>query len=297
MDEKQRKGLATAQTDAEASAEAGSLWIQRDHAGAVIEPQTTPSEDAREEPAEGLAGLVQAVAEPVHGHIVGPVAGALGTVIGAANTALSGRNAAGRRSRRLAREPLANLYELYPEARQASPRELGLRFVPLEEIRGTAVAGAAQRGGDFLPLKPFRGDNWETRWRRIQAANDRLVALPPVDLVKYADSYWVVDGHNRVAVALYANGTGLDAMVTELVPLDGRASAQPSQLLGLLSEAGEMRAAAQGHRPAIALDYDARSSDAPEADEPEGDEPEGDEPEGDEPEGETGRPLFWEAED
>ena len=233
------------------------------------------AEDPSEAPAEGgvarVASLAAAVAEPVvehlveplHGRVVGPVAGALGTVLGAANQAWSGRDAiVGRRLRRRAKQPLASLYELYPEARLASPRELGLRFVPLEEIRGTAVAGAAQRGSDFLPLKPFRGGNWEARWRRILLANERLIPLPPVDLVKFDGEYWVVDGHNRVASAFYANGAGLDAMVTELVPLDGQTSEQPSSLLSFFPEAGEMRAAAQGFRPAMGMQYSEQPADA-----------------------------------
>jgi hypothetical protein len=234
-----------------------------------------PPENAPEEPAEGavggVAGLVAAVTEPVvehiveplHGRVVGPVAGALGSVLGAANQAWSGSNAiVGRRLRRRAKEPLASLYELYPEARLASPRELGLRFVPLEEIRGTAVAGAAQRGSDFLPLNPFRGANWEARWRRIRLANEQLIALPPVDLVKFDGEFWVVDGHNRVASALYSNGAGLDAMVTELVPLDGQTSERPSSLLSFFPEAGEMRAAAQGLRPAMGMNYSEHRADA-----------------------------------
>jgi hypothetical protein len=160
---------------------------------------------------------------------------------------------ASRRLSRQAREPLANLYELYPEAREASPHELGLRFVPVDEIRGTAVAGATQRGGDFLPLKPFRGENWGARWRRIREANERLQPLPPVDLIKFDGDYWVVDGHNRVAATLYDNGVGLDAMVTELVPLDGQTSERPQNLLSYLGETSELRAAAQGHRPAMGM--------------------------------------------
>jgi hypothetical protein len=223
-----------------------------------------PAEQRAEGGAAVVASLVAAVTEPVvehvveplHGRVVGPMAGALGTVLGAANQAWSGRDAiVSRRLRRRAKEPLASLYELYPEARFASPHELGLRFVPLEEIRGTAVAGAAQRGGDFLPLKPFRSTNWEARWNRIRQANDRLIPLPPVDLVKFDGDFWVVDGHNRVATALYADGAGLDAMVTELVPLDGQTSERPSSLLSLYPEAIEMRAAAQGLRPAMGMRY------------------------------------------
>jgi hypothetical protein len=221
-----------------------------------------PAEGPAETAGGGVAGfvasvkdpVVEHVVEPLHERVVGPMAGALGTVLGAANQAWSGRDAVvGRRLRRRAKEPLASLYELYPEARLASPRELGLRFVPLEEIRGTAVAGAAQRGGDFLPLGPFRGENWEGRWRRILHAHERLQALPPVDLIKFEGDFWVVDGHNRVAAVLYNRGIGVDAMVTELVPLDGRMSERPTNLLSYLGGAAELRAAAQGHRPAMGM--------------------------------------------
>ena len=199
-----------------------------------------------ESSAGGIVGTLQTVA--------GPVAGVIGSVIGAASQAwFTSEAGVGWRLRRQAREPLASLYALYPEARLAAPRELGLRFVPVEEIRGTAVAGATQRGGDFLPLKPFRGENWGGRWRRIREAHTKLQPLPPVDLVKYDGDYWVMDGHNRVAAALYSNGVGLDAMVTELVPLDGQTSERPGTLLPYLGETGEMRAAAQGHRPAMGM--------------------------------------------
>ncbi len=77
--------------------------------------------------------------------------------------------------------------------------------------RGTAVGGGDQRGGDFLPLRPFRGRNWTARWQRLRQAQDRLAVLPPIDVVKYADRYWVVDGHNRVALALYGGQLEIDA--------------------------------------------------------------------------------------
>jgi hypothetical protein len=202
----------------------------------------------------GIVGHLHNVAEPFADHIVSPVAGAIGTMIDAASAAWALRESViERRLKRQAREPLLNLYEAYPEAKLASPRELGLRFVPVEEILGTAVAGIAQRGGDFLPLTPFRGENWAARWQRICDANERLQPLPPVDLIKFGGEYWVVDGHNRVAATLYANGVGLDAMVTEMVPLDGRTSERPSSLLTYLGQGVELRAAASGRRPAMGM--------------------------------------------
>jgi len=205
----------------------------------------------------GIVSALHTVAEPVAtviGTVAEPVASAIGNVIGAANDALTGGvRARARRLRHLNRAPLANLYELHPEAREASPRELGLRFIPVDEIRGTAVAGIAQRGSDYLPLRPFRGANWEARWARIRRAFEHLESLPPVDLVKFGGEYWVLDGHNRVAAALYGNGTGLDAMVTELVPLDGQASERGTGLLPLLGDTAALRAAAEGLPPAIGL--------------------------------------------
>jgi hypothetical protein len=222
-----------------------------DGSDAMAEKPGTPDpEESTQLESESFASSIvshlQAVAEPV--------ANAFGTVIEAAGQAMSGpADLAGRIHRAISPEPLANLYEVHPEARMASPRELGMRFIPVEEILGTAVAGAAQRGSDFLPLRQFRGDNWQARWQRILKANERLQPLPPVDLVKFAGGYWVVDGHNRVGAVRLDNGAGVDAMVTELVPLDGRVSERPTNLLELMGEAQAIRAAAQGHRPAIGM--------------------------------------------
>jgi len=123
-----------------------------------------------------------------------------------------------RRVRRMGAHPLASLTELHPESRRARPVEVGLRTIDVADIRGTAVGGGAQRGGDFLPLKPFRGQNWGARWQRLRRAHERLVDLPPIDVVKFGDGFWVEDGHNRVALALYTGQVGIDASVTELVP-------------------------------------------------------------------------------
>jgi hypothetical protein len=250
--------------DGAPEAAAGHIPAGEAPAGEAPAGEAPAGEVAREPEPEGSIGIVghlQNAAEPIANavepfmdHVVGPVAGAIGSMIEAAGQAWSGQESAiGRWLRGISSEPIANLYELFPEARQASPHELGMRFVPIEDIRGTAVAGAAQRGGDFLPLRPFRGENWEGRWRRIGEAHERMKPLPPGDLIKFNDEYWVVDGHNRVAAALYNRGVGLDAMVIELVPLDGRVSERPRNLLSYLGETGELRAAVQGRRPAMGM--------------------------------------------
>jgi hypothetical protein len=120
-----------------------------------------------------------------------------------------------RRIRAMAKEPLANLWELHPDARSATFRELAPRVVPVDQIAGTAVEGPVQRGGDFLPVRDRRGADWRARWQRILRGLDEMALLPPVDLIKFGDQYWVIDGHNRVAAALYTGQYDLDANVVE----------------------------------------------------------------------------------
>jgi hypothetical protein len=153
--------------------------------------------------------------------------------------------------RRLGREPLPNLFEVHPGARMAPRREVGLRTIPVDEIRGTAVEGPAQRGSDFLPLPAFRGKNWSARWRRIRDALERMAVLPPIEVLSTPDGYWVVDGHNRVAAALYNGQVEIDALVTavrlpgeapELTPEDGSIES----LQAMLADSADGRAAGSG---------------------------------------------------
>jgi hypothetical protein len=172
----------------------------------------------------------------------------VGSAVDAATRRWSERAAARiGRLRRSAREPLPYLYDLYPEARRAIPRQLGVRTIDVEEIVGTAVGGATQRGRDFLPLRPFRSQNWAARWQRLRAAMDRLAVLPPIDVVRYGEGYWVLDGHNRVAAALYAGQVDIDANVTELVPSGGTSSERPGSLASIVIGSRAVRAAGAGH--------------------------------------------------
>jgi hypothetical protein len=153
-----------------------------------------------------------------------------------------------RRVRRLGAKPLPYLYDVHPEARRASPRVLGLKTIGLDEVAGTAVGGAVQRGADFLPLKPFRSLNWTGRWQRLRQAGDRLTILPPIDVVRFGDRYWVEDGHNRVALGLYTGQIGIDANVVELVPPGERASERSGTLAAVLTGSRALRSAGEGHR-------------------------------------------------
>lgn len=166
----------------------------------------------------------------------------------------------GRRKR--ARTPLPNLFEIHPEARSASTREVGLIAITVDEIIGTAVDGPSQRGLDFLPLPALKSRNWETRWQRIRAAQRQLTILPPIDVLQTAEGYWVVDGHNRVASARAGGQVAIDAVVRS-VRLPGEPAIRPSgSLAPLLEGIGEIRAAGSGRftpgatRDAVAHDHE-----------------------------------------
>ena len=142
--------------------------------------------------------------------------------------------------------PLPNLFDVHPEARDAPLRELGLVSIPVDEIVGTAVMGPAQRGLDFQPLPPFRSKNWEARWQRIRRATQEMRSLPPIDVLRTHDGYWVTDGHNRVAAAKAVGQVELDADVKGVV-LPGQPIMRPSgSLAPVLAESSQIEAAARG---------------------------------------------------
>jgi hypothetical protein len=157
------------------------------------------------------------------------------------------------------RNPLPNLYEVHPEARLAPMRELGLCAIPVTEIIGTAVQGTAQRGLDFQPLPAFRSANWRGRIQRIREALDRLEALPPIDVLKTAQGYWVIDGHNRVAAARANGQVAIDADVRHVV-LPGQPVVVPGSLAPVLVGSDQIRAVGRG-RFTPGLSSDSRVGD------------------------------------
>jgi hypothetical protein len=183
-------------------------------------------------------------AEPIVERVVGAVEGVVKAAVRATSRQLDDvPGSCARRLRKQARDALPYLYETHPEARQAFPRELGTLTIDVADIAGTAVAPAGQRGVDFLPLPPFRSTNWRGRWQRILAANERLAILPPIDVVRYADRYWVTDGHNRVAAALHNGQPQIDANVVDLRPRDGTRPIVNASLAATIEDHDQLKAA------------------------------------------------------
>ncbi|MEA2160157.1 MAG: hypothetical protein QOD66_2537, partial [Solirubrobacteraceae bacterium] len=56
-----------------------------------------------------------------------------------------------------------------------------------------------------------------SRWEQIATAMRRGESLPPVDLLKVGEIYFVRDGHHRVSVACALGRADIDAYVTEVI--------------------------------------------------------------------------------
>jgi hypothetical protein len=93
-----------------------------------------------------------------------------------------------------------------------SERYLGLQVVPIP-----AIAGTVDRERDFDRHFRPTSSRVRTRWERIAAAMRRGEAMPPVDLYRIGEVYFVRDGHHRVSVACALGHADIDAYVTEVV--------------------------------------------------------------------------------
>ena len=114
-----------------------------------------------------------------------------------------------------------------------SERDLGLRSIPLE-----AIVGTVDRGKEFD--RNFRPTSARVRPRfeRIAKAQRRGESMPPIDVYKVGELYFVRDGHHRVAVAREHRRDVIDAHVVEVVTEIGL---DPSVRVGDLPVKGHER--------------------------------------------------------
>ena len=93
-----------------------------------------------------------------------------------------------------------------------SEHAAGNMVVPLD-----AIVGTVDRGRDFdRSFRPTSG-RVRSRWEHIATAMRRGEAMPPVELIRIGQIYFVRDGHHRVSVARALGRTDIDANVTEVV--------------------------------------------------------------------------------
>lgn len=87
----------------------------------------------------------------------------------------------------------------------------GLQNVPLDRIVGS-VGRYRDFTNNFLP----RNSTSQDRWSRVYAQANSMEGLPPIELYKVDDIYFVRDGNHRVSVARQLGSKTIEAHVTEL---------------------------------------------------------------------------------
>ena len=93
-----------------------------------------------------------------------------------------------------------------------SQRDLGIRRIPLDAVVGTLDRRHGEFDRSFRPASPVvRG-----RWERISTARRRGEPMPPVEVYKIGDLYFVEDGHHRVSVARALGDEDIEAHVREV---------------------------------------------------------------------------------
>ncbi len=109
----------------------------------------------------------------------------------------------------------------FDEVRQSlkaqNSSERGLMEIPIESIIGS-VNRYTDFTRDFLPTENVQPE----RWARVDMALTAQAGVPPIDVYKIGDIYFVKDGNHRVSVARLIGAKTIPAYVTEIqtpVPL------------------------------------------------------------------------------
>jgi hypothetical protein len=90
-------------------------------------------------------------------------------------------------------------------------RRLGQQLIPLDSIVGT-VDRSREFDRDFRPTSP----RVRERWQRINLAQRKGEAMPPIDVYRIGELHFVKDGHHRVSVARALGHKDINAYVTEV---------------------------------------------------------------------------------
>ena len=92
-----------------------------------------------------------------------------------------------------------------------SRASIGEQVIPLDAIVGTVDRRHGEFDRSFRPSPNTRG-----RWERLAEARKRGEAMPPIDVFKIGDLYFVQDGHHRVSVARAMGDKDINANVVEV---------------------------------------------------------------------------------
>ncbi len=86
----------------------------------------------------------------------------------------------------------------------------------IQDIELDKIAGSVGRYRDFTSTFLPKSSKMQERWSRVYAQANSLSGLPPIEVYKVADVYFVRDGNHRVSVARQLKSKTIEAHVTEL---------------------------------------------------------------------------------
>jgi hypothetical protein len=90
-------------------------------------------------------------------------------------------------------------------------RSLGVQVIPLDQI-----VGSVDKVKDFDRRFRPTSDRSRQRWQRLAEKSRMGEYLPPIDVYKLGNLYFVIDGHHRVSVARAQGAGSIEAHVTEI---------------------------------------------------------------------------------
>src|SRR5439155_281724 len=124
----------------------------------------------------------------------------------------------------------------------------GVLEIPVDRIVGSVAPDA--KTGDFDPGFLPVNRRMRERWTRIYQAMVEGDELPPIDVYKVDDNYYVIDGHHRVSVARNLGRPMINARVINVrtrAPLSP--DVDPASLLRAAEARAEQGRRAVGSRP------------------------------------------------
>jgi hypothetical protein len=106
---------------------------------------------------------------------------------------------------------LLNFDDIKARLRLREESYRGIQNIPVDRIVGS-VGRYQDFTANFLPRKSTNQD----RWSRVYAVVNSMEGVPPIEVYKVDDVYFVRDGNHRVSVARQVGAKTIEAHVTEL---------------------------------------------------------------------------------
>jgi hypothetical protein len=100
--------------------------------------------------------------------------------------------------------------EVAEKLRLRTRTERGVKSIPLD-----AIVGSVGRYTDFTRTFLPRLNSDRDRWAHVKAAMEGHIGLPPIEVYKVGEVYFVVDGNHRVSIARQLGFGTIEAHITE----------------------------------------------------------------------------------